>query len=52
MRFKVGVKHVVILNLFETTSIHNVLGELELESCAKVLSVKNSTMCKNYNKTH
>ena len=52
MRFKVGVKHVVILNLFETTSIHNVLGELELESCAKVSSVKNSTMCKNYNKTH
>ena len=47
MRFTVGVKHVVILNLFETTSIQNVLGE----SCVKVLSVKNSTMCKNYN-TH
>lgn len=47
MRFTVGVKHVVILNLFEITSIQDVLGE----SCAKVLSVKISTMCKNY-KTH
>ena len=46
MRFTVGVKH-VILNLFETTSIQDVLDE----SCVKVLSVKNSTMCKNYN-TH
>ena len=44
MRFTVGVKHVVILNLFERTSIQNVLGE----SCVKVISVKNSTMCKNY----